>query len=74
MKFWSIQRAEIVIRPPTPAHGTVWWYLTGLDPRRVISEVHGTVLFGVSTRHYRVIGSATLSRPAAGIDTVEQTP
>ena len=47
ISFFKVDRVEVNIRPKSTACATVFWFATGVNPRRVITHVAGEVLFAL---------------------------
>lgn len=62
LRLWTLQSVTARVRPRTRAAGTLWWFLTGINPDRVEADVLGTLNWEVSTRSLLVRASATFER------------
>ena len=45
MIFWQLKRADLDIAPTSPAHATVWWFMYGVNPYRVVMAAYGEAIW-----------------------------
>jgi len=60
--FFSVQRAEIQVRPRNPAYAMLFWYVTGHNPHNIICGVRGSAVHFCKAGGYWAIGSCSFSR------------
>ena len=60
--LFTVQRAEIVVRPRSRAYGTLFWFVTGHNPAAIICAVEGSVTHYCKVAGFWVSGRARISR------------
>ena len=61
--YFVLHRAELVIRPRSPAYATVFWFLYGVDPYKITMTCEGEVRWHLLVPFRPIHGSsATLHR------------
>ena len=47
IQYFRVTGVEVSIRPRSRAHATVFWFLTGIHPDRIVCDVTGKVNFAM---------------------------
>jgi hypothetical protein len=45
MGYWKIKSVNIEIEPTSAAHATLWWFLYGFNPYKIVPAVYGELIW-----------------------------
>ena len=62
MRLMRVKRIEALIEPADRARATVLWWVTGIDPRRVVVAATATIKWEMKIGGVRIEGEAKASR------------